>query len=98
MTLAAASGAAVANTLIIYVVCPLFVLSVVGIGAWLRSMNAKIATQDKALALIINEVLPAGRPSLRDLVNVAQGDANATKQRLNDLISPATLNLPPGLT
>jgi hypothetical protein len=69
----------IAGTLIVYVMCPLMVIFIVaavtayvrwvrGVNARFGDVNERMATQDDALATLVNEVRPPGQPSLKDLM------------------------------
>jgi hypothetical protein len=62
-------AASVAGDVLIYVIAPLIVVSIIGMVAWARSIGKTLATQDRALALLVQETLPDGQPSLRSVVN-----------------------------
>jgi len=60
--------ATLAGDLIVYVIFPLIVIAIVGAISWARGLNRRLNTQDKALALLVQQVMPEGQPSLRDVV------------------------------
>lgn len=62
-------AATIAGDLIVYVICPLLVLGILGFVGWSIRVNRRLNTQDAALGLIVQQVLPEGQPSLRDIVN-----------------------------
>lgn len=82
MTLAIPVSNTIAGDLTVYVMCPLLVIAILGIGRWLISINAKIAVQDKALAMLVRDAMPEGRPTLREVVGDIAGDVKETKGRL----------------
>jgi hypothetical protein len=59
----------ISGDLVVFVVCPLLVLFIAGCCTYVVKMSARLTTQDRALAVILQQVTPEGQPTLRDLVN-----------------------------
>lgn len=85
-----------AGQLIVYVVFPLVVAGTLAGGTLALWVIKKILTHDTALTLLVTEVNPPERPSLRDLlgdVRAKQGematDAAVAKQRLDSYLDPS---------
>lgn len=66
------NATAVAAGVFEYLLAPLIVAAVVGAAAWARNVKRQLTTQDKALALIVQQVSPPNMRPLRELVNDLQ--------------------------
>lgn len=61
--------ATLAGDLIVYFICPLLVISVVGFISAARGLARRMVLVEQGLAILIQEVMPPGQPSLRAIVN-----------------------------
>ena len=51
-----------------YVLCPLFLAGAIGTQRWAVGLGKRLDTQDKALGILVREVIPEGQPTLKDIV------------------------------
>lgn len=77
-----------AGQLLVYVIFPLIVATVLGIVALAISVARRLGMQDKALAILMQEVSPTGSPSLRDLLTSTRLEVATLKGALSGHAPP----------
>lgn len=57
-----------AGDVVLSVVAPLMVATIIGSVTWARAHGRRVNDLSQAMALVLNELSPVDRPSLRDLL------------------------------
>lgn len=70
-----------AGDAVVFVICPLLVILIVGLVRWGGKISNTLETQDRALAGLLQDVRPAGEPTLRSLVQGLAIDVAVVKAK-----------------